>query len=400
MYLLGLDGRTATLLNSSEDPAVSDSSYTTNFLLQAVSEQRVEKFQPITTFGATYGFFFGEQPRTVTFNAILLNTADFQWEVEWWANYEESLRGTRAVDKQVRAYITYDDVLMEGYLTSASTQKNAQNSYEVPLTFTMWVTGVEYLVEPGDKHFPLSEAATTVNMTPLDEFVDEFGDVVSTTAEVRSRNIGILTQSPTGLFGKLRAGLDKVQDFIGRVGQTLSNVLALLYGRNLVIPAGFAGSERAAGQAVFASGSGFEQLQGLELGSGATLSFKLPVDVTKVPFVAVDTGVYFDNIDEYVQRAGDQDQQQDRTDAQIAAQRFAGDPREGKTSNDQLDALSTSAAEGAFAAFGIDINNLEGRRHSALARALGRATFAALNIAASETGASQAAASLTVGGTI
>lgn len=391
-------GGSEVYLRNSSAPPDQEVSYTTNFILQGVTEQRQEKFQPVTTFGAVYGYFFGEQPRMITFNATLLNTADFQWEIEWWANYEEKLRGTRLVDNNVRAFLSYDDKLVEGYIISAATQQNSQTPYEIPLTFTMWVTGVEYLVEPGDKNFPLSSRAALVDFTGAEGIEDELGQFISTTAEVRQRNLDIITSQPTGLLAKLRAGLDKVQDFVGRVGQTIDNVQAFLYGRNLVIPAGFAGSEVYAGRAVFTTGSGFESLQGLELGSGATLNFRLPVNLgaQKAPPVR---GTFYDNIDEYPQRAGQQYfTSRGEGTAYANAAAIAGDPT--TASSEDLDALATQAAVDAFNQFGIQVDNMEGRSRGVLSRALGRVAFGAVNLGASASGASQAAASLTVGNVV
>ena len=69
------DGKDIPLLNSSAGG--TDVKGYTNFLLQSVQEQRMEKHQIIETFGASYVFFFGEQPRFLNISAILLNTNDF-----------------------------------------------------------------------------------------------------------------------------------------------------------------------------------------------------------------------------------------------------------------------------------------------------------------------------------
>lgn len=394
-------GSTAELLNSSGPPETRVA-YNSNFLLQTVSEQRSEKFQPITTFGATYGFFFGEQPRMVTFNAILLNTADFQWEIEWWANYEETLRGTRLVDKRLRSYMSYDDVILEGYILNAITNKNSSTPHEVNLTFTMWVTGVEYLVEPGDKNYPESDGLAVIDFAGgRDAIRNEIGDLISTTGAVRAANLNAALAGPVGLLGKLRAALAGPQNFIGKIGQAFDDAVSFLFGRNLVIPAGFAGSERIAGSPVFVDASGnVVTLSGDEFDPNnlaqlaSTLNITLPVNMANIGNVRPRT-LFYDNVDEYPVRSGRQFF--DTSSSQYFAAAIAAGPTDPSATAEGLDALATSAAEDAFAGFGISVTNMEGRSRSKVSLALARVAWGAINLAASASGASQAAASITVG---
>jgi hypothetical protein len=387
---------TAQLLNSSAPPETTVA-YTSNFLLQGVSEQRSEKFQPITTFGATYGFFFGEQPRMVTFNATLLNTADFQWEIEWWANYEETLRGTRLVDKRLRVYMSYDDVILEGYILNAITNKSSQTPHEVNLTFTMWVTGVEYLIEPGSKEYPESDGLAIVDFAGGREAIrNQIGDIISTTAAVREANLAAAVAGPVGLLGKLRAALVEYNAFVGKIGQAFDNAVSFLFGRNLVIPAGFAGSPvfvDSSGNVVTLSGDEFDINNLGQLAT--TLNVKLPVNMAKVGQDVQPRTNFYDNVDEYPVRSGRQFF--DTSSSQYFAAAIAAGPSDPDATAEGLDAMATKAAEDAFASFGIQITNMEGRARSKVALAMARAAWGAINLAASASGASQAAASVTVG---
>lgn len=111
-----------------------------NFLLQAVSEERAEKSQVLETFGEPYIFLFGERPRMISFQGILVNSSDFNWESEWWYNYEEFLRGTRCVETDARVYIQYDTVLVGGYILAANASRNANEPYHVNFSFQLFVT--------------------------------------------------------------------------------------------------------------------------------------------------------------------------------------------------------------------------------------------------------------------
>ena len=394
-------GVSAVLANSSV-PDDFSARFTSNFIIQSVSETRVEKFQALTTFGAPYGFFFGEQPRMVTVGATLLNTADFQWEIEWWDNYDNFFRGTQLVNRNMRCYLSYDDVVIEGYLTQAGTNKGAENTAQVQLTFTMWVTNVTYLVTPGDPKIDPIHSSEFGNSASL-EFanVSNDGDYVSITEEVRARNIESIAYIPgTGLLAALGRAVEAVNDFVDKVGNIIDSAVDFLYGRNMVIPAGFAGSEVTSGQATFASGSGFESLGGVNLGGvldGSSINIRVPGSVTGVPVAHLIDQDFYQNTDEYPSRAfGSR-----LSAAQISAalNETFGVGLSG-TSRDEQNQIYVELSKATFGEFGYQIENETGRQTSAFLRRLGRAAFGTLSYAAMTTGLSQSAASLTVvGGT-
>lgn len=111
-----------------------------NFLIQAVNEERAEKSQIVETFGEAFIFFFGERPRMLSIQGILLNTFDFNWEAEWWFNYDNYLRGTKCVEKDARVFLSYDDVMVSGYIMAAQAGRNAQERNHIPLNIQFFVT--------------------------------------------------------------------------------------------------------------------------------------------------------------------------------------------------------------------------------------------------------------------
>lgn len=127
---------------------------TTSFLLQAVSEQRVEKSQIVETFGEDFIFLFGERPRMVTFSGVLLNTKDFNWKNEFLHNYEMYFRGTRTLEMDARVYLTFDDVMCEGYVLSTSVDMNSDNRNLAQFSFQMFVTAYSFLRNPGTAVIP------------------------------------------------------------------------------------------------------------------------------------------------------------------------------------------------------------------------------------------------------
>ena len=136
-----------------------------NFLLQQVNESREEKQQVVLTFGEPYIFFFGEQPRIIQCTGVLMNTADFNWRAEFWHNYDNFLRGTKCVENGARVYLSWDDIVVEGYLMGAQASENVQQQHTVQLQFTMFLTNYMDVSNIGRSLFP---GSADVNVNPLD----------------------------------------------------------------------------------------------------------------------------------------------------------------------------------------------------------------------------------------
>jgi len=122
-----------------EDDSSAVNEYT-DFILQTVQEQRVEKQQVVQTFGEDYIFFYGEQPRMITISGVLLSTQDYNWRSQFWHNYDQYFRGTQLVQMNARAYLAFDTMVIEGYPIQASAQDNSENPHIIQFSMQMFVT--------------------------------------------------------------------------------------------------------------------------------------------------------------------------------------------------------------------------------------------------------------------
>lgn len=161
LKVLRSDGSEIPFLDSS-DPTGSSTSYS-NFIIQSVQEARMEKHQIVETFGDPYIFFFGEAPRFVDVTAVLLNSFDFNWEAEWWANWENTLRGSKSVENGARTYLFYDDTVLEGYMLMSQAVKQSSEPIMIQLTFRMFVTSARNVSFVGDPNYPV---AASVDVSP------------------------------------------------------------------------------------------------------------------------------------------------------------------------------------------------------------------------------------------
>jgi hypothetical protein len=122
----------------------------TDWFLQTVREERVEKTQLLETFGETYLFAFGQKPRTLVFQGTLMNTQDFNWRATFWENWENEFRASQLIKHEARMYVSWDDILVEGYPINAVTHQVADSPNAMVFSFTFFVTNYVSLAKRND----------------------------------------------------------------------------------------------------------------------------------------------------------------------------------------------------------------------------------------------------------
>ncbi len=112
----------------------------TDWLLQSVDEERVEKTQVFETFGTDFFYAFGQKARALRITAILLNTQDFNWRSVFTENWDRFFRATKLVEMDARAYLTFDDIIVEGYPLNTSLRQIAGDDNKIMASFTLFLT--------------------------------------------------------------------------------------------------------------------------------------------------------------------------------------------------------------------------------------------------------------------
>ena len=214
LKLIQADGNEIPLLDSGALGG-SGKSYS-NFLLQSVSETRMEKHQIVETFGESYIYFFGESPRFLDVQAKLLDSLDFNWYAEWWDNYNRYLRGTKSVEMGARTYLFYDDNIVEGYMLMAQSSKTSDTPLEANLTFRLFLTNYNNISLTESDAYPMHAGATAPNVRyflPL-PIVSQEGDT-SLAGILRQQQLGFgaaSTQLGIGRDIAAQAGIDPLAD--------------------------------------------------------------------------------------------------------------------------------------------------------------------------------------------
>jgi len=111
----------------------------TKFFLESVQESHSERSQIIETFGDFYVFMFGERPSVYNFSGQLLNSKKSNWVTDFMFMYDRYLRGTRCVEQNATAIVTYGGRQVEGLILSASTMTNAAVEGSVAFNFSLVV---------------------------------------------------------------------------------------------------------------------------------------------------------------------------------------------------------------------------------------------------------------------
>lgn len=198
------DGSEVPFLDSSA--LTGESTSYSNFILQSVQESRMEKHQIIETFGDSYIYFFGEAPRFLDVQAVLINSADFNWQAEWWANWESTLRGSKSVENGARTYLFYDDSVVEGYMLMSTAVVVSTEPFMVSMTWRMFVTSYRNVSFVGDPNFPVSEAVNLppdVSLTDANAF-DQLTSLYANQARSDEENLAAddeVNRYATGEFG-------------------------------------------------------------------------------------------------------------------------------------------------------------------------------------------------------
>ena len=119
---------------------------TNRFVLASASEASQEKYQLFQTFDQDLIYFFDRNPHIYTYGGVLFNGQDisddtrFNWRGRFQELYETKLRGTKCVENNARAILTYEDVVREGYLLNFQMTEDASNPMNIPFSFLFFIT--------------------------------------------------------------------------------------------------------------------------------------------------------------------------------------------------------------------------------------------------------------------
>lgn len=348
-----------------------------NFFLQQISEERMEKQQILETFGEPYIFLFGERARMMAFSGILINTQDFNWEAEWWDNYNNELRGTKCVENDARVFLQFDDTLISGYILSANAQKNAQERNWVNFSFQMFITTYTNIKDIGK-----NSAHPYIGSVGVNKEAIKLSEGKTWSASWNPDEKGLANMRPNLLADKFEPSADGSTAF----GKDVSLVDALKtdLARGLsAINKGWSMIDNSINQAESAlNGLINGDVVRIPVGFQGALAFDADADVTEVKTYwgeQITYTVFQDNEDEYV-GVGDQYASSSTSSEAMQFVRFLGDDSFANEKDMASTQLSTAMDQwkASWAANGLNVPQFE---NGAMARVLKDATQVGLSIA-------------------
>jgi hypothetical protein len=259
IQVITADGRNLPLIDaagnvkSTSDGQGQSAGYTyqySNFLIQQTQEQRIEKNQIVVTFGEPYIFFYGEQPRMLNVQGVLLNTLDFNWKAEFLENYDKYLRGTRCVQNKARVYLSWDDIIVEGYIMNCTVDEQSLERNWVTFNFQMFLTNYQNISAIGDPEAHIRGKAINLNPEDIDTLGAASAGFQSSALLVRQQNIAAQA-SNKGLLSMLRdgqvisafeSGTSRLVEIQGQITDIIDRAADFVSGRNITVPTGFTGA--------------------------------------------------------------------------------------------------------------------------------------------------------------
>jgi len=148
-------GKSAIIQKDVLDQGVEVMMETNAFMLQGVNESFQEKFQISETFGEPVFFAFGERQRIFQFDGLLFDTDSWAWKERFISEYNEFLRGTKAIENGAFVTLITNTAVIQGYLLSCSIGQSTNTHGYVALSFAMFI----------QDRFPVSE----VERSPQDQ---------------------------------------------------------------------------------------------------------------------------------------------------------------------------------------------------------------------------------------
>jgi hypothetical protein len=305
------DGKEIPLVSSSDTKLEHDGFVReySDYILQNVQDQRMEKQQIIETFGDSYIYFYGERPRIMQFSGLLINSEDFNWRSQFWHNYETYMRGTKLVQMNARAYITWDTVVVEGYILTASATEDANDQHNIPFNISLVVTNYHDWSNIGQTRFPGHGVSESTFSVLNDALALQRQDFASTTADVRFKSYRAGLKGK-GALGVLRSGIRAINEFTSGVSDFMGTVDRVIGGRTVRLPQGISGYLASVGRATIGAGgtsqantTQFDAATGKFESVTGSVRLRVPAVAKFAPaWQSIDgsyRGHFSDNLDEY-----------------------------------------------------------------------------------------------------
>ena len=279
----------------------------TSFLLQNIQIPGSDSVQVLRTFRALHFNFPGSEPKALQVNGLLMNTADFNWHVEFWRNYEAYFKGSRCAELRARVRLVVDDFQYDGFMTNAVANMSADMPNAVSFSFGLLLSQDPVLLTGPSTVTPDSQEK------PGSIVLSEY---TSNTSKARAAILNSKKQtvdSAEQFVRDVASGIDSASQTIKLgLAQITKSIEGFLAGREIRLPAGYEGVNASTSQPIVAANAAdAAQLQRLlDQLTGPGASRVLIADSAKDTlqsvlnfreYLELPEGHFYDNTDEYLE---------------------------------------------------------------------------------------------------
>jgi hypothetical protein len=190
----------------------------TKFILSSVQESQTERSQIVETFGDFYVFMFGQRPSMYNFSGLLVNTKSSSWVTDFMFMYDQYLRGTKCVEQNAVAIISYGGRQIEGLILSTANQTDAATESGVPFQFSVVVFERRYYNFSEDMGYSLDSKGKFFRDTKFSEALNKVAGKTGKdtskpkiSAAINTTNLAMKGRDPVpkkdGPLAKFNAGI-------------------------------------------------------------------------------------------------------------------------------------------------------------------------------------------------
>lgn len=124
LEVVAMDGGQPVQLLNTSDPS-GRAAYTTNFLVQSVSEPMTSPAAMVESITSWYLSSSGQSPQQLDVQGVLFESRNFPWLSEWRLNFARYLSAGQCLKRRAQVFLTVDDTQYVGYVLQVGTSRSA-----------------------------------------------------------------------------------------------------------------------------------------------------------------------------------------------------------------------------------------------------------------------------------
>ena len=187
--------RSKSAIAAWEELEKSGIDYIDNFFIERVNKSSNERYQIMQSISEEYKIYFsGKQPEVMNLTGRMLNTYNQQWWHDFNFFYDNYLRGSKAVENRIRAFLTITDTIYEVLLLKFGIGANSAFDNNVQFNIDLVILQETHI---GDYKNPIERStyktdSSSINISNTQtNYSNEVNAIINNTAATLEDNTGV-----------------------------------------------------------------------------------------------------------------------------------------------------------------------------------------------------------------